>query len=100
MQDKLAELEKVILDYYLGKGYQVGVGDWSFDIDIITSYKCKLLRVIFWENKMIDKVVYVSKKCETTKEMFDEAIEHFSLNSKPNLEIDYKAFGYVSDGRE
>lgn len=108
--DRLAELEKVILDYYLGKGYQIGVGEWCFDIDMTASYKSKLLRVIFWENKMIDKIVYISNKCETTKEMWDKAIKHFSLNTEPlqedtKPELDdtshiYKVVGYESDGRE
>lgn len=102
----------MILDYYLDKGYQVGVGEWSFDIDMTASYKSKLLRVIFWENKMIDKIVYISNKCETTNEMWDKAIKHFSLNAEPlqentkpelddtNQSAIYKIAGYESDGRE
>lgn len=98
MQDRLEELEKVILDYYLDKGYQVGVGNWYFCVAISTCYKSKVLKVFFFKDFKDEEIVEIVQ--ETTKEMFDKAIEHFSLNSKPNLEIDYKAFGYSSDGRE
>lgn len=77
-QDRLEELEKVILDYYLAKGYQVGVGGWHFIINISTSYKRKEIQIMFrqdicsnWETVFrIDK--------QSTKEMFDKAFEFFS----------------------
>ena len=47
MTDKLAELEKLILDYYLAKGYKVGVGDWGFEVDIYSRHKFKNLTVLF-----------------------------------------------------
>ena len=77
-KDRLAELEKVILDYYLAKGYRVGVGGWHFIINISTSYKRKEIQIMFrqdicsnWETVFrIDK--------QSTKEMFDVAFEYFS----------------------
>ena len=78
-EDRLAELEKVILDYYLAKGYKVGVGGWHFIINISTSYKRKEIQIMFrqdicsnWETVFrIDK--------QSTKEMFDAAFEYFSI---------------------
>jgi len=78
-EDRLAELEKVILDYYLAIGYQFGVGGWQFIINISTSYKRKEIQIMFrqdicsnWETVFrIDK--------QSTKEMFDAAFEYFSI---------------------
>ncbi len=79
-KDRLAELEKVILDYYLAKGYQVGVGGWGFKIKIETEYKDKKLIVQFRESYLHDYFNYFSLYGkETTKEMFDKAIEHFNM---------------------
>ena len=77
-EDRLSELEKVILDYYLAEGYRVGVGGWHFVINISTSYKRKEIQIMFrqdicsnWETVFrIDK--------QSTKEMFDKAFEYFS----------------------
>ena len=33
-KDRLAELEKVILDYYLAKGYRIGVGGWGYSLHV------------------------------------------------------------------
>ncbi len=79
MPDKLAELEKVILDYYLNKGYQIGVGHWRFNVEIDSLYKSKTLKVKFVDyEKEID-----SFECKievtTTKEMWDKAIEYFRI---------------------
>lgn len=76
-KDRLAELEKVILDYYLGKGYQVGVGHWNFNVEIDSLYKSKTLKVKFVDyEKEIDSFE-CKIEVETTKEMFDKAIEYF-----------------------
>lgn len=76
-QDKLAELEKIILDYYLAKGYQVGVGGWAFKVNISTYFKDKEIQVMFRNTYSVnfESVFRIRKK--TTKEMFDKAIEHF-----------------------
>lgn len=77
-KDKLAELEKVILDYYLGIGYQVGIGGWDFNVEIESDYKSKQLIVYFCEAKEehYDQILKIEVK--TTKEMWDKAIAHFS----------------------
>ena len=78
VKDRLAELEKVILDYYLAKGYQVGVGGWAFNIKIRSWYKNKRLLVYFRQHSMdAGCIVFSTNKQETTKEMFDKAFEYF-----------------------
>ena len=76
-QDKLAELEKVILDYYLAKGYQVGVGGWAFNVEIESNYKSKQLLIYFMENRHEHYLPVFGIDTETTKELFDKAIEFF-----------------------
>lgn len=78
MPDRLAELEKVILDYYLDKGYQIGVGSWDFNVEIESDYKSKSLLVYFREHKHDHYSQVFKVETETTKEMFDKAIEYFS----------------------
>lgn len=108
--DRLAELEKVILDYYLDKGYQVGVGEWYFRVDIMSHYKQKGIYIYFYDNDDNESAYRFFSK--TTNEMWDKAIKHFSLNAeslqedtKPELDDTnqsaiYKIAGYASDGRE
>lgn len=105
--DRLAELEKVILDYGLNRGYQVG--DFCFLVSIESEFKFKTITIYFRtkDGGPIEKFT-----AETTKDMFDKAIKHFSLNIEPlredaKLELDdtnqsaiYKIAGYESDGRE
>jgi len=80
IKDRLAELEKVILDYYLAKGYQIGVGGWAFNIKIRSWYKNKRLLVYFRQHSMdAGCIVFSTNKQETTKEMFDKAFEFFSF---------------------
>jgi hypothetical protein len=79
-QDRLAELEKVILDYYLDKGYQVGVGEWEFIVNINNTYKIKLLEVTFFDGN--SKQRCYGKIGKTTKEMFDKAFEFFQLKKE------------------
>lgn len=74
--DRLAELEKVILDYYLDKGYQVGVGYWGFKVVTASVYKGKGCKVIFFENFEPNEVY--KNSTPTTKEMWDKAFEYFS----------------------
>lgn len=111
--DRLAELEKVILDYYLDKGYQVGVGKWEFIIGITAQYKMKRIYINFYDEKEGGNlgIIFTAARF-TTKEIFDEAIKHFSLNAEPlqedtkpelddtNQSAIYKIAGYDSDGRE
>ena len=74
-KDRLAELEKVILDYYLAKGYQVGVGDWTFKVEINSRFRSKSLSVLFgdecgWYPAFTTSAI-------KTKEIFDKAFEYF-----------------------
>ena len=80
--DRLAELEKVILDYYLAKGYQVGVGGWAFNVEIESDYKSKQLLVYFRESMHEHYSQVFIAEVETTKEMFDKAIEHFAIKKE------------------
>lgn len=75
--DRLAELEKVMLDYYLAKGYKFGVGGWQFVINISTSYKRKEIQITFRQDICSDWETVLKINKQSTKEMFDEAIEHF-----------------------
>lgn len=82
-EDRLAELEKVILDYYLAKGYQVGVGGCGFSVQINSDYKDKSIEVFFSDKKNnekeFDSVVTIME--ETTKKMFDKAFEYFGVDN-------------------
>lgn len=85
MPDRLAELEKVILDYYLAKGYEVGVGGWAFNVEIESNYKSKQLLIYFRESMHEHYSQVFIAEVETTKEMFDKAIEHFKIVDKEDL---------------
>ena len=80
--DRLAELEAVILDHYLKKGYKLekdqvdGDVQWAFNVTIMTDHKCKILKVRFFAGAGFEEVYLIEK--DTTKEMFDVAIAHFS----------------------
>lgn len=73
--DKLAKLEKTILDYYLARGYKIGVGNWSFKVEINSRWKSKHISIRFYENNQ-ETLKYIQTS-NTTKEMFDEAIKCF-----------------------
>ena len=77
-EDRLVELEKVILDYYLAKGYKVGIGGWGFKVNISTYHKQKEIQIMFKKDfhSNYETVFRVTQK--TTKEMFDAAFEYFS----------------------
>ena len=77
-KDRLAELEKMILDYYLAKGYKIGVGGWRFKVNISTYHKQKEIQIMFMKDfhSNYETVFRVSQK--TTKEIFDKAFEYFS----------------------
>ena len=77
-KDRLAELEKVILDYYLSIGYQVGIGGWGFNIELESDYKSKQLIAYFCRAKGEHYEQIFRIETETTKEMFDKAIAHFT----------------------
>ena len=80
-EDRLAELEKVILDYYLAEGYRVGAGGWHFVINISTSYKRKEIQIMFRQDESSNSETVFRTYKQSTKEMFDAAFEHFSIKS-------------------
>lgn len=84
-KDRLAELEKVILDYYLAKGYEVGVGGWGFYVGIESDYKSKQLVVYFRRDAGSNYKQILNTATSTTKEMFNKAIEHFKIVDKEYL---------------
>lgn len=87
MLDRFAELEKVVLYHYLGQGYQIGIGEWKFYVDVSSFYKSKRVRVVFWDyEKNIHRIEY-NKEFKNTKEMFDKAIEYFSTRQNEVMEI-------------
>jgi len=81
LEDRLAELEAVILQHYLDKGYKLekdqeeGDVKWGFRIAISSDYKQKVLHLILYKNREIDYQGHFDGK--TTKEMYDKAFEHF-----------------------
>ena len=85
-EDRLAELEKVILDCYLAKGYEVGVGGWAFNVEIESNYKSKQLLIYFRESMHKHYSQVFILEVETTKEMFDKAIEYFSTRQNEVIE--------------
>ena len=78
-EDRLAELEKAILDYYLAEGYKVNIGGWGFKVNISTYHKQKEIEIMFKGdfNSNYETVFRVFHN--TTKEMFDAAFKHFSI---------------------
>ena len=78
-EDRLAELEKAILDYYLAKGYQVGIGGWEFKVNISTFHKQKEIQIMFIQDiySNYETVFRIDK--QSTKEIFDAAFEHFYI---------------------
>lgn len=89
-QDKLAELEKVILNWHLAQGYQIGVGGWAFNVEIKSDYESKQLLIYLREN-IDDHYTQVYRvETETTKEMFEKAIEFFNLWIFKILEVQQK----------
>lgn len=76
-KDRLAELEKVILDYYLDKGYEIGVGGWGFRVNISTWHKAKEIQIKFAKNRDCNPEDVFRFTGYTTKEMFDKAFDYF-----------------------
>ena len=76
-KDRLAELEKVILDYYLVKGYKVNIGGWGFKVNISTYHKQKEIQIMLRKNRKSNYETVFRIWQKTTKEMFDKAFEFF-----------------------
>ncbi|MFW3425923.1 hypothetical protein ACN9KI_03490 [Aliarcobacter butzleri] len=71
----LAELEKVIVNYYLAKGYNLAYKDWYFEIELISLYKAKRLIITFVQRDKSD--IVFDDETETIKEIFDKVFEYF-----------------------
>lgn len=69
--DRLAELEKVVLDKLVAKGYVIGSGDWGFKVELNSTYKQKSLNVLLKDTNGIRPIFTTTK--ETLEEMYDEA---------------------------
>lgn len=81
-KDRLAELEKVILNYYLVKGYGVGIGGCEFKVNISTYSKDKEIQIMFRKDRSFNYETVFRKWEETTKEMWDKAFEYFTIKDK------------------
>ena len=77
-EDRLEELEKAILDYYIAKGYQVGEDDWDFKINISTFRYKKEIQIMFRQDICSNWETVFRIEKQSTKEMFDAAFEYFS----------------------
>ena len=77
--DRLAELEKVILDYYSVEGYKFDLFGSRFQINISTFQNQKEIQILIKKdfNSNYETVFRIIHN--TTKEMFDAAFEHFSI---------------------
>ena len=78
-EDRLAELEKVVLDYYLAEGYVFDLFGSRFQINISTFQNKKEIQILIKKdfNSNYETVFRVIHN--TTKKMFDAAFEHFSI---------------------
>ena len=78
-EDRLSELEKVILDYYLAEGYVFDLFGSRFQINISTFQNQKEIQILIKKdfNSNYETVFRVFHN--TTKEMFNAAFEHFSV---------------------
>ena len=77
-EDRLAELEKVILDYLTKEGFKIDDIGCKFKIYLETQYKLKQIQVYFKRGVGFHSSNIFQTKAETTKEMFDAAFKYFS----------------------
>lgn len=80
--DNLEELEKLILEYSLTNGYNLGIDNWGFKVYVDSYYKNKTLTVSFFDGKEVSLLYKITK--DRVAEMFEEAINHFKglINDK------------------
>ena len=74
-KDGLKEVEKIILDRLVEKGYVVGNDDWGFKVEINTTWKQKSLNVLLRNQDGIKPIFTTTK--EDVEQMYDEAIMFF-----------------------
>ena len=77
-EDRLAELEKVILDYYSAEGYKFDLFGSRVQVNISTFQNQKEIQIMIKKdfNSNYETVFRIIHN--TTKEMFDAAFEYFS----------------------
>ena len=77
-EDRLAELEKAIIDYYLAEGYKFDLFGSRFQINISTFQNQKEIQILIKKdfNSNYETVFRIIHN--TTKEMFDAAFKNFS----------------------
>ena len=75
-QDRLAELEALIREWFIANGMAWDNDDW-FEIKIGSRYKNKFLQVYEITELRTEHLVTATGKI--TKEMFDKAFEYFKL---------------------
>lgn len=96
--DRLAELEKKILDSCLSKGYKLleeqteDDTKWYFAVMISTIHKQKELCAFFFEDGKKSTLFYT--KTEDTKEMFNQAMNYFKPQVK-GVKPDFVAFDEI-----
>ena len=80
--DRLAELEKVVLDYYIAEGYIFDLFGSRFQINISTFQNQKEIQILIKKdfNSNYETVFRIIHN--TTKEMFDAAFEYFSIKDR------------------
>ena len=78
-EDRLAELEKAILDYYLAEGYKFDLFGSRFQINISTFQNQKEIQIMIKKDFNSNYVTVFRIIHNTTKEMFDAAFKHFSI---------------------
>ena len=78
-EDRLSELEKAILDYYLAKGYNFDLFGSRIKINIFTFQNQKDIQIMFKKDFHSNYETIYRASQHTTKEMFDAAFEHFSI---------------------
>ncbi|QDF28961.1 hypothetical protein [Halarcobacter anaerophilus] len=69
--DRLAELEKLVLDKLVEQGYIIGSGDWGFKVEINSTWKQKSLNVLLKDKEGIRPIFTITK--EKLEQMYDEA---------------------------
>lgn len=86
--DTLASLEKVILKYYLAKGYKLFENqtendrEWTFQVYIRSTHKFKIIEVITYFKDSDESIVIFKNTSETLSQMYEIAFYFFNQGVK------------------
>jgi hypothetical protein len=84
-------LENEIFNYYIRKGYIIGVGCWGFEVVITSKYKNKDLLIKFYEVDCSGQwhmtVPFSIETIETLEELFKETFDFFTLDINEAEEV-------------